>query len=106
MPLETGLGAVGRFENKGYNDRRTRYGLIITASGGRNNIAIKATGNIVADQIITSYTYVASAPGVNTVFIPTYEKDDIGLVVVTFKTSNSGTGLPYRTVISEKHGIN
>lgn len=105
LPLETGLTGVGRFSNSASNAYGTNYGLLVNVSGALHNIAIGATGTILATNVY-SRGFANITPAANEIRIPgDLTTGGFDRILVHIKNSNSGIGFPTRQSVAEALNI-
>lgn len=61
LPSTTGIAALLRLENTNSEPYSTKYGAVITVSGGNKNIALLAKGDIQVDGTVQANSYVAKS---------------------------------------------
>ncbi|WP_262349897.1 hypothetical protein [Parabacteroides johnsonii] len=61
LPASTGTAALLRLENTNSEPYSTKYGAVITVSGGSKNIAILTKGDIQVDGTVQANVYVAKS---------------------------------------------
>lgn len=61
LPASTGTAALLRLENTNSEPYGTKYGAVITVSGGNRNIALLAKGDIQVDGTVQANVYVAKS---------------------------------------------
>ena len=61
LPASTGTAALLRLENTNSEPYSTKYGAVITVSGGSKNIALLTKGDILVDGTVQANVYVAKS---------------------------------------------
>lgn len=61
LPASTGTAALLRLENTNSEPYSTKYGAVITVSGGSKNIALFTKGDIQVDGTVQANVYVAKS---------------------------------------------